>query len=202
MKTKTEKLVYGVGTNNADYAVQRKETFGCVDEKKKQNKVWVCKYYQTWVNMLRRCYSAKYQERQPTYVGCSVSEEWRTFSVFKDWMEKQDFEGKHLDKDLLIEGNKIYSQDTCVFITGALNNFTTDSRASRGEFLLGVSWHKGTNKFQSSCSNPITQKREHLGRFDSEQEAHNAWLKRKIELAHELAAIQKDPRVAKALIDR
>lgn len=45
----------------------------------------------------------------------------------------------------------------------------------------------------------IKQRRK---RLSSEQEAHEAWLKRKLELAHELAAIQEDPRVAKALTDR
>lgn len=34
------------------------------------------------------------------------------------------------------------------------------------------------------------------------QEAHEAWLKRKLELAHLLAAEQEDPRVAEALINR
>lgn len=34
------------------------------------------------------------------------------------------------------------------------------------------------------------------------QEAHEAWLKRKLELAPLLAAEQEDPRVAEALINR
>lgn len=201
-KMEPKKLVHGVGLNDSDYAVQKRETIGYVDGKRKQKLVWVCVYYRAWSNMVERCYSAKYQERYPTYTGCSVSEEWLTFSMFKNWMEKQDFEGRHLDKDLLIEGNKIYSPDTCVFITGALNNFTTDRRAARGEWLIGVCWNKAIGKFQSQCSNPFTKKRENLGYFTSEQEAHNAWLKRKLELAKELAAIQTDQRVAKALIDR
>ena len=199
---KPKKLVRGMGNNDSDYAVQKFETIGYVDGKKKQKQTWICPYYKTWASMLSRCYYAKYQDRQPTYAGCTVSEEWLTFSNFKAWMEKQDFEGKQLDKDMLFEGNKIYNHDTCVFVTQMVNSFTTDRGAARGEWLIGVNWHKRIEKFQSSCNNPFTKKNEHLGYFTCELEAHESWLKRKLELAHELAAIQTDQRVAKALIDR
>lgn len=198
----TRKLVCGVGNNNADYVVQRKETVGYVDGKRKQKQVWTCPYYRIWASMIDRCYSDKTQNKNPTYRGCSVSEEWLTFSVFKGWMEKQNWEGRHIDKDLLFEGNKIYSADTCVFVTQAVNNFTLDSGAARGEWLIGVCWNQVKGKFQSRCRNPFTRKTEFLGYFDCEQEAHNAWVRRKLELAYDLAAIQTDPRVAEALISR
>lgn len=117
-------------------------------------------------------------------------------------MVAQDWEGKQLDKDLLIEGNKIYNQDACVFVTRVVNSFTIDRGNDRGEWMIGVHWHKGTSKFMSQCSNPFTKKREHLGYFTKELEAHQAWLNRKLELAHKLAAIQTDTRVAEALINR
>ena len=47
----------------------------------------------------------------------------------------------------------------------------------------------------------LTKKQENLGYFTCELEAHQAWLKRKLELAA-LAAEQTDERVAKALIER
>lgn len=194
--------VYGVGINDADYAVVKRETIGYVDGKQKQKLVWACPYYRAWGNMLERCYSPKYQESKPTYKGCSVSEEWLTFSEFKSWMECQDFEGMQLDKDLLFEGNKVYSKETCVFVTRGVNLFTSDRGNDRGEWLIGVCWDKGSNKFLAQCSNPFTKKIEHLGLFAFEQEAHNAWVKRKLELAHQLASTQTDERVAKALIMR
>ena len=199
---KPEKLVYGVGINDADYVTQKFETIDCADGKRKQKLVCGCPYYQAWKRMLERCYSAKSQERYPTYKGCTVSKEWLKFSAFKAWMEKQDFQGKHLDKDLLFEGNKVYSSESCVFVTPMVNLFTTDSGSARGEWLIGVYWNKGRGKFMSMCCNPFTKKRDYLGYFTFEMEAHQTWLKRKLELAHELAAIQTDPRVAKALIDR
>jgi len=201
MKIKSKRLVYGVGINDADYVVERKETIE-VNGKQKRRLVWICPYYRTWRDMLQRCYSSKFQEKRPTYKGCSVSEEWLTFSNFRRWMEAQDFEGMQLDKDLLFEGNKVYSAETCVFVTRAVNMFTIDRGNDRGEWLIGVNWDKRRGKFVSKCSNPFTKKQEHLGYFDCELEAHQEWLKRKLDLAHLLAAEQTDKRVAKALTER
>ena len=59
-----------------------------------------------------------------------------------------------------------------------------------------------TGKIVTYCRNPFTKKQEYLGLFINEIEAHQTWLKRKLELAHLLAAEQTDIRVAKALIER
>ena len=200
-KLAAPRLVHGVGINDADYVVTKYEL---IEVNGKQNKklVWTCPYYRAWRSMLQRCYSPKLQEKHPTYIGCSVSEEWIRFSNFRRWMEAQDWEGLHLDKDLLFDGNKVYSDETCVFVTQTVNKFTIDSGASRGEWLIGVSWDKGAGKFKSQCCNPLTKKREYLGLFINELEAHQAWLKRKLELATLLSAEQTDERVAKALIER
>ena len=201
MESKNKKLVCGIGLNDADYAVTKHETIE-VNGVRKQKLVWMCLYYQAWKNMLMRCYSARWQERYPTYAGCTVAEDWLTFSVFRNWMRKQDWKGNQLDKDLLFEGNKVYGAGTCVFVTQAVNKFTIDSGASRGEWLIGAYWEKDRKKFRARCRNPFSGKQEYLGYFDSEQEAHNAWQARKLELAHLLAAEQTDTRVAKALIKR
>ena len=108
--------VYGVGTNDAGYAIQVMESVRGANGKPKQRIIWFCPFYRRWVHMLERCYSERYQEKKPTYIGCTVCEEWLRFSNFKSWMETQDWEGKHLDKDLLVEGNKIYSPDTCILV--------------------------------------------------------------------------------------
>lgn len=196
------RLVCGVGINDADYVVTKWETIRYADGKKKQRLVWVCPYYRTWNNMLNRCYSVKYKDKNPTYKDCAVTREWLTFSNFRAWMVAQDWEGMQLDKDLLVEGNKAYSDKTCVFVSKAVNLFTTESGASRGEWMIGVNWNKSAGKFSASCSNPFTNKQENLGYFACEEEAHQTWLKRKLELAYLLAAEQTDERVAKALIER
>ncbi len=194
---KKSKLVYGVGVNDSDYNVTE---HALVDGKDKI--VRMCPFYSTWTSMLERCYSDKEQIRYPTYIGCSIVEEWKTFSVFKSWMEQQDWQGKQLDKDLLVHSNKVYGPEHCVFVSGQVNSFMVESTATRGEWPIGVHWDKGKKKFQANCRNPFTKKKEHLGLFTCPNEAHRAWLKRKQELAIALAALQTDPRVAKALIDR
>lgn len=199
---KKKKMVFGIGVNDAVYVTQKNEEIGCINGKRKRKIVWACPYYRTWTNMLKRCYSDKFQERHPTYKGCTVSDEWLTFSNFRVWMMAQDWEGNQLDKDILFDGNKVYSAENCVFISPIVNTFVLDSGASRGEFLIGVDWHKVSDKFRARCKNPFTKKLEHLGYFTYEIEAHEKWLSRKLELAKELAAIQTDERVAKALIER
>lgn len=185
------KLVYGVGINDADYVI-------CTTINGKQLH---CPYYQKWQNMLARCYSKKLHTKYPTYVGCEVSEEWKTFSNFKAWMENQDWEGKQLDKDILIPNNKLYSRDTCVFVDSAVNTFLVDCSSARGKFLLGVNWLKQRKKFQALCGDG-NGKQVHLGLFADELEAHLAWKAYKHERACKLADEQTDSRIAEALRSR
>lgn len=197
-----KRLVHGVGINDADYVVAKYETVGYVNGKQKQKLIWSCPYYETWRSMLGRCYSTKYQDKYPTYISCSVADEWLVFSKFRTWMQDQDWTGNQLDKDLLFDDNKVYSPENCVFVSPMVNTFVIDSAASRGQHMIGCCWNKRAKKFQAQCCNPFTKKQEYLGLYDCEQEAHEVWKKRKLELAHELAAIQTDERVAEALIKR
>lgn len=186
---KRRKLVYGVGVNDSDYKVFFKLN----------GKQVTCPFYETWNGMLKRCYSQKFQAKQPTYIGCYVRSEWHRFMAFREWMSQQDWQGKALDKDLLFPENKFYGPDSCVFVTQQLNSFTTDRAASRGDWPIGVYWGKHAGKFRALCCNPFIGKREHLGYFACPEAAHEAWRKRKHELALQLAAGQTDTRLAKAL---
>jgi len=195
-----KRLVYGVGINDADYPVRKLITLGYENGKRKQEQVWICPFYQKWKNMLQRCYSKKQTTENRTYKGCTVCEEWLTFSNFRLWMERQDWKDKHLDKDILFPGNKIYSPETCVFVDQKVNIFLIERNASRGDYMIGVCWRKDCSKFQAWCN--INGKQKHLGYFNSELEAHKAWLAFKLKLAYKLASEQTDPRIAKALIER
>ena len=196
---KRNKLVYGVGINDADYNVHVHETING-----KQIRIWECPFYGTWVRMLRRCYSEKCHQKQPTYRGCKVCDEWLLFSNFKRWMEQQDWQGKQLDKDLLVTGNKLYSPDTCIFVDRKINTFVIEHGRGRGECMLGVHWQKDVKKFQARCNNPFTGEQERLGFFINELEAHLAWKARKHELACMLANSEycNDTRLAEALRTR
>ena len=113
-------------------------------------------------------------------------------------MEQQDWENKELDKDILGDG-KLYSPDTCAFVNKVTNTFLNTCAKSRGQWPLGVSYDPAVNKFKANCSNPLSGKREILGRFDTPEAAHEAWRKRKHELAQLLADTEDDKRVSAAL---
>jgi hypothetical protein len=197
---KSNKLLCGVGINDADYVVKSQITTGYVEGKQKRKQLSICPFYAKWKSMIERCYSVNYQNRYPTYKDCAVCDEWLFFSKFKAWMEQQDWKGKHLDKDLLLEGNKLYSPETCVFVDQKVNNFITDAGAIRGELPVGVSWHKRDCKYIARISDG--GKLKVVGYFDCPNEAHEAWRKAKHEIALVLAKEQTDLRVVDALYNR
>lgn len=194
------KLVYNIGINDADYVTETREVIGYTDDGKRIRKIiWSCPFHSRWKDMLKRCYSTSFQLKQPTYIGCSVSNEWLYFSKFKAWMEQQDWEGKDLDKDILVKGNKIYSSEACVFVERAVNMFIVEPK--RGKWPTGVSFEKDSGKYKAQCNSSVG-KTELLGRYTTPEDAHKAWLDYKLEQAHILASQQKDKRIAKALVDR
>lgn len=191
------RLICGVGVNDAGYTVYEWEM-----RRGKVHVTWRCPFYQAWSRMIRRCYGESFQKRCPSYIGCSVCEEWLHFSNFRKWMEAQDWQGNHLDKDLIIEGNRVYSPDSCAFISPKLNNFLISGLSRRGRFPIGVSIQKSTGKYVAYCKNPFSGKGENLGSYDSPQEAHRAWKERKYQLACQYSEAIQDDRIAIALIKR
>jgi hypothetical protein len=151
--------------------------------------------------MVERCYGLKTQIRQPKYSDTIVCEDWRYFSIFKTWMKSQNWEGKELDKDLLGDG-KLYSPDTCCFVSGHINLFIKTNKT--GKLMIGVRSVSNANvfSFKAQCSNPFTRINEDIGYFETELEAHKAWQAKKHEYACQLAELQEDPRVADALRQR
>ena len=99
------------------------------------------KEYTTWVDMLGRCYDPKVQEKCPSYIGCTVCERWHCYANFlediahldnyNEWVNSRGTYKWELDKDFKQKGikNKVYSPDTCMFVT--VNDNTRES-ASRG----------------------------------------------------------------------
>lgn len=185
------KLVYGVGVNDADYKVTR---YAVVKGKTKQ--VWMCPIYKIWKNLLGRVTN----KALPSYNGATVCPEWLYFSNFRAWVLEQDWADKHLDKDLLIKGNKIYSPFTCLFVSRKVNNFILSREADRGDYLIGVCLHKGTGKFMAQCSENKSRQK-YLGLYDTEIEAHKAWLDYKKQLAVDLCKDETDQRLIEALIN-
>ena len=139
------------------------------------------KEYEVWHSMLSRCYSNNFKKKNPTYKGCEVSDKFKSYEYFYEWCNKQisfGVDGFELDKDLLVKGNKVYSEDSCVFIPKDINLLLTKCVASRGEYLIGVSW-SNTNKAFVAQVNKDKGKRDYLGYFATELEAFNAYKKAK-----------------------
>ena len=137
----------------------------------------ITKEYVLWVHMLQRCYSDTLKKKYPTYEGCEASENFKYYEYFYDWRNKQigfNCDNFDLDKDLLIKGNKVYSESTCVFIPQEINTVLIKSTASRGGHLIGVHWNKKANAFKAQV-NKGKGRREYLGYFNTEIEAYNAY---------------------------
>ena len=135
------------------------------------------KEYMLWQGLLQRCYSTTLKKKYPTYEGCEVSENFKSYEYFYEWCHKQiGFDNKdwHLDKDLLIKGNKVYSENTCVFIPSEINSLLVKREASRGENIIGVYWDKIKKAFRATVRKN-KGKSEHLGYFKTEIEAFKAY---------------------------
>lgn len=129
------------------------------------------KKYNTWHNMLRRCYSEKYHSLKPTYKDCLVDERWYNFQTFAKWYEENYVEGYTLDKDILIKGNKVYSPETCCFVPIEINTLFVKGGKIRGLYPIGV--RVIGDKFQSRLS--ISGKHTHLGTFSTPEEAFESY---------------------------
>lgn len=171
----------GVGINDAPY----------MTEMIVNNKRIKCPFYQKWSHMITRCYCEKYLSKKLTYKGCSITKEWLLFSNFKKWMIKQEWKGKELDKDLLVQGNKIYSPETCLMVTREINLLISDNLAAKGKYPTGVHLKKKNNKFQARCS--VDGIRKSLGYYDTAQEAELVYKEFKSKLILEAALKQQEP---------
>lgn len=158
------------------------------------------KTYNTWSDMLKRCYSAKCQERHPTYIGCRVTDEWHDFQEFAKWYEVQaNGDGWQLDKDLIFEGNKTYSPEFCSIIPREINTLLTDRRNERGELPRGVALKN--RKYQVRVNKKGARK--YLGVYPTAEEAFDVYKSAKEEILRSVAEEFKDlihPKVYQFLI--
>ena len=131
--------------------------------------------YDAWRSMMKRCYDERTLERNPAYKGCTVCDEWHNFQNFAKWYTSQERynKGYALDKDLLIDGNKVYSPNTCCLVPQAINSLLTDSAATRGKYPAGVYYIAKSNRFRAGIS--IDNKKVNIGRFDTAEQASQAY---------------------------
>ncbi|MFQ9297875.1 MAG: AP2 domain-containing protein [Clostridia bacterium] len=164
-----ERKVYGVGyIGEGEYKVRENGK--------------ITRVYDTWHSMIQRCYDEKYHEIRHTYIGCTVDKEWHNFQNFAEWYDRNYYKIKgeimHLDKDILVKHNKIYSPDTCVFVPQKINTLFIKCDKSRGESVIGTSSLKN-GKYIVHCSmiNPVTgeSKGKHLGIYETQEKAFEVY---------------------------
>lgn len=133
--------------------------------------------YKTWYNMMLRCYADKYRYKNQSYKDCEVCVEWHNYANFEKWYNENYYEiGKekiHLDKDILVKGNKIYGPDTCIFVPQTINYLFLNMKKSRGKYPIGVTLDKRYNKF---C--PQVQGIGWLGYYNTPEEAFKVYKKK------------------------
>lgn len=160
------------------------------------------KEYEAWRGMLKRCLDDGYLQREPTYDGCSVSDEWIYYANFYNWLISQENyqkwkegdRGWAIDKDIKIKGNRIYSSETCLLVPMNVNNLFTTRKLHRGPYPIGVSYSKKNKKFLAYCNNPFRQSSikgrylgQYLGSFNTSEEAFYAYKEFKEEIIKKVA---------------
>jgi len=156
--------------------------------------------YSKWRKMIYRCLDpSSVSYKSYGAVGVTICDEWKYFSNFMDWASQYEWQGKQLDKDLLGKGRKIYSPDTCCFLSQKVNNFLTGiTHGSKSKYPPGVFYDKETRKYKAQCyvnNRPIT-----LGRYRTVDAAYKSYVDYKTKLTLKHAEEETDLRVRNGLI--
>lgn len=139
-----------------------------------------------WEAMLQRCYTD--YGNHPTYHDCSVCDEWLLLSNFKSWFENPENgyrEGYHLDKDIIVKGNRIYSPQTCCLVPRYINEMLVSCTAKRGKYPQGVYTSKCVKGYIARIH--CMRKGRHLGVFQSVESAFCAYKSAKEAYIKEIA---------------
>lgn len=151
-----------------------------------------------WRAMIKR----SYDKINPTYDDVIVCDEWHNFQNFAQWYENnyklENMKEWHLDKDILIKGNKIYSPETCCFVPREINSLFTKRKKLRGDCPIGVC--KEGNKYIAKLNKIDGVKKS--SRHNTPEEAFQAYKTEKEKYIKEVAEKWKpnlDPRVYEAM---
>lgn len=125
--------------------------------------------YALWISMLGRCYSGRY----PNYSDVEVSPEWFNFQQFRrDIKTLKGYDiwltgGKYqLDKDTLSD-KRLYSKDTCMFVSPSENITEMRSRDSEGRGVRSA----GEVAFRAPTGEVYVT--DNLARFCAEHSLHH-----------------------------
>ena len=145
----------------------------------------------------------KFWQRSVSYKGVTCSENFKSYDFFYKWCQTQGGFKEYfaLDKDLLVKGNKVYSEDTCVFVPQRINSLLVSCKANRGDLPIGVCWHKGNEKYTAQGWDG--KHRKTIGYYSSIEDAFQAYKTFKEAYIKQVAEHYKsqiDPRAYEALV--
>jgi len=164
------------------------------NDNKKTYKSYIC-----WSGMLERCFDEKLHKKYPTYIGCTLYNDWLYLSKFTRWFNDNYYEipgckyRMELDKDILsryyFNNIKMYSPETAVFVPRDLNLLLCKNDKYRGKYPVGVT---KSNKGGYVARLSVDGERKYLGYRDNPidafylyKEAKEKEIKRKAELYKE-----------------
>jgi hypothetical protein len=111
LKNPYERTIIGVGFLGTSYAAQNPLKF-------KREKI-------VWSGLFKRAYDEKTLIERPGYAGATVNAGWHEFGGFVDWTEQAvGWKNKnwHVDKDLILRGNREYGPETCCMLPPVVNS--------------------------------------------------------------------------------
>lgn len=144
------------------------------------------KEYNCWIQMLRRCFDEDYKKVQPTYVNAKPCDDFMYYTFFYEYLLSREnycaFKNEdirwEIDKDIVGgKGNKLYSPETTSIVPTYINSLFT--KGDKHRFELGkeepIGVHYRYGKYRAICSDPFIGKNAHLGNYNTEIEAFNAY---------------------------
>ena len=137
--------------------------------------------YSSWERMLCRCYNPEYHKRRPTYKDVSCDESWLNFQNFAKWFSENQYrvdEELHLDKDILVKGNKIYSSEACCLVPERINSMFANL-----DKMINRKMPKRGNKYAVYISS------KYIGLYSTENEAKEVYLNES--LKHNLSLLDE-----------
>lgn len=170
----------------------------CINNSKERNNITYKRAYHIWLGMLKRGYDLDFKKRNPSYTNCTVCKEWKNFDSFHKWYNEHYIEGYHLDKDILVKGNREYSPDKCCFVPASINSLFVKPYNRDKSLPIGIKLRNG--KFLARITKD--KKTYQIGSYDNPLTAFNAYKIEKERYIKEVADKWKDkldPKVYQAL---
>ena len=133
------------------------------------------------------------------YKDCTLDPRWYRLSAFHDWIQEWDWEGKILDKDILVPGNKLYGPDTCMMVSPSVSSFFTtgDSSNPYPQGVFDASKKSATKPYGAVCK---FDRKQMCGGFHATiEEAQETFKEMKISCLVKLIERETDPRVKSVL---